>query len=174
MILNGNPAERQKKASVINKFSKDRWLYLMLLPGILYFMIFKYLPMWGVLISFQDFQPYLGFFKSPWVGFSNFTRLFGDPDFGMLFRNTFVIAISNLIFFFPIPIILALMLNEVKNLHFKRVIQTVTYIPHFMSWVVIVGISYLLFTTEGGLINELIKWLVGEKIQFLMNNRIEN
>ncbi|MDD9269037.1 ABC transporter permease [Paenibacillus sp. GCM10023248] len=148
---------------------RNRWLYLMLLPGILYFLIFKYVPMYGVLIAFKNYQPFLGFWDSQWVGMKHFDRFFGDPLFWKLLRNTFILAVYNIVFFFPLPIVIALMLNELRVELFKRTVQTVVYIPHFMSWVVIVSIVYLFFTTEGGLINEGIKFLGGEKINFLLS-----
>jgi putative aldouronate transport system permease protein len=153
----------------MNIIFRDRWLYLMLLPGIIYFILFKYLPMWGVFIAFQDYQPYLGFWRSDWVGLKHFTRFFSDPSFGMLFRNTIVLAIYNLLLFFPLPIIVALMLNEIRREFFKRTIQTLIYIPHFFSWVVVVGIFYILFTVEGGTVNDLIVKMGGEKINFLLS-----
>jgi putative aldouronate transport system permease protein len=148
---------------------RDRWLYLMLFPGLVYFILFKYFPMWGVLISFQDYQPYLGFWKSEWVGLKHFIRLFNEPTFGLLFWNTVVLAMYNLLFFFPLPIIVALMLNEVRKEFFKRFVQTLIYIPHFFSWVVVVGVFYILFTVEGGAVNELIVKMGGEKINFLLS-----
>jgi putative aldouronate transport system permease protein len=149
---------------------RDQWLYYMLLPGIIYFILFKYLPMWGVLISFQNYQPFLGFWHSDWVGMKHFTRFFGEPTFWMLLRNTIVLAMYNLVFFFPLPIIVALMLNEVRKEAFKRFVQTMIYIPHFFSWVVVVGMVYMLFTVEGGLVNELIARAGGEKINFLISS----
>ncbi|CAH1210720.1 putative multiple-sugar transport system permease YteP [Paenibacillus allorhizoplanae] len=153
----------------MKRMLRNRWLYLMLLPGILYFLIFKYVPMYGVLIAFKNYQPFLGFWDSQWVGMKHFDRFFGDPLFWRLLSNTFILAIYNIVFFFPLPIIIALMLNELRIELFKRTIQTVVYIPHFMSWVVIVSIVYLFFTTEGGLVNEGIKSLGGEKINFLLS-----
>ncbi|WP_199613770.1 ABC transporter permease [Paenibacillus alkalitolerans] len=152
----------------LKDIARDRWLYLMLLPGVLYFMAFKYLPMYGVVIAFMDYKPYLGFAESPWVGWKHFERFFGEPQFWQLFRNTAVLALYNLIFFFPLPIMLALLLNELRRERFKRFVQTCVYVPHFVSWVVVVGIFYLLFTTEGGVINELIFLLTGERIAFLL------
>ncbi|RTE00753.1 sugar ABC transporter permease, partial [Paenibacillus whitsoniae] len=148
---------------------RNRWLYLMLLPGILFFLIFKYIPMYGVLIAFKNYQPFLGFWDSKWVGMKHFDRFFGDPLFWRLLRNTFVLALYNIVFFFPLPIVIALMLNELRKEFLKRTIQTLVYIPHFMSWVVIVSIVYLFFTTEGGLVNEAIKALGGDKINFLVS-----
>jgi putative aldouronate transport system permease protein len=156
-------------ARLIGRTLRNHRLYIMLLPGIVYFVVFKYLPMWGVLIAFKDYQPFLGFFGSQWVGGKHFARFFGDPLFWMLLRNTVLLAFYNLIFFFPMPIVLALLLNELRHLVFKRIVQTLVYIPHFVSWVVVVGIAYIFFTTEGGLVNELIERAGGEKELFLVS-----
>jgi len=132
---------------------RNRWLYIMLLPGVVYYLIFKFGPMIGLIAAFKDYQPFLGFFRSPWVGFKHFERLFTSGSFLRLLQNTLVISFLNLLFFFPVPIIIALLLNEVKVNWFKRMVQSFIYIPHFFSWVVVVGISYALFTTEGGVVN---------------------
>lgn len=121
----------------------------MALPGLAYFLVFKYVPMYGLIMAFQDFKPHLGFMDSPWVGMKHFERFFSEDQFWMLFRNTALLAVYNLVFFFPSLIILALMLNEVRLERYKRFVQTLVYIPHFVSWVVVVGIFYILFTTEG-------------------------
>mgnify|MGYP000527782308 CR=1 FL=1 len=147
---------------------KNKFIYLMILPGILYFIIFKYIPMWGIVIAFQDYQPFLGVTNSPWAGFKHFERLFTEPTFFMLFKNTLILFFMNIIIYFPIPIILSLMLNEVRKEVFKRTIQTVIYIPFFMSWVIIVSLSYVLLTSQGGIINELLLSLGFEKINFLV------
>lgn len=141
----------------------------MLLPGMLYFLVYKYLPMLGLVISFQNYQPFLGVSGSDWVGFDHFERFFNEPTFWLLFRNTLILACYNILFFFPLPIIVALMLNEITRDRVKRTIQTLIYIPHFVSWVVVVGIVYLFFTTEGGLVNELLAYLGFEKIPFLLS-----
>lgn len=156
------------KKRPISVIIRDRWLYLLLLPGLLYFLLFKYLPMAGILIAFKDFQPFLGFFRSAWVGGKHFNRLFTGHVFWMLFRNTMLIGLYNIVFFFPLPIAIALMLNEVGNLFYKRLVQTVIYIPHFISWVVVVGITYVLFTTNG-IVNQFLTSLGLEKINFLLN-----
>lgn len=148
---------------------RNKWLYIMLLPGLLYFIIFKYVPMYGLLLAFKNYQPFLGFVDSEWVGLKHFNRFFGDPLFWKLLSNTFILAAYNILFFFPLPIILALMLNELRSQAYKKWIQTMVYIPHFMSWVVIVSIAYLFFTTEGGLVNEAIASMGGEKVQFLLS-----
>ncbi|WP_420819497.1 ABC transporter permease [Paenibacillus thalictri] len=148
---------------------KNRWMYYMLAPGILYFFIFKYVPMWGVLIAFQDYSPFTGFWGSPWIGFEHFRTFFGEPQFWQLFGNTLILALYNIFFFFPLPIVIALMLNEIRKEVYKRTIQSLIYIPHFISWVVVVGLAYILFTTEGGIFNELVASFGGEKINFLLN-----
>lgn len=158
-----------KRSLVFRDLIRDRWLYLILFPGILYFIIFKYVPMWGLVMAFQDYKPHLGFAGSPWVGLKHFERFFSEPQFWMLFRNTIILAVYNLVFFFPLPIVLALMLNEVRKEAFKRFSQTLLYLPHFVSWVVAVGIFYILFTTEGGIVNEMIARLGMEKIPFLLS-----
>jgi putative aldouronate transport system permease protein len=144
----------------------------MLLPGIVYFVIYKYGPMWGISLAFKNYRPFLGFFGSAWVGFENFERFFTDRAFMQLFSNTLILSLLNLVINFPVPIIFALLLNEVRNHYFKRIIQTVTYLPHFMSWVVVAGLSYVMFTTEGGIINEGIKALGFPPINFLSSEKL--
>ncbi|MFP4978513.1 ABC transporter permease [Paenibacillus sp. CN-4] len=161
---------RQKRSALIRDLVRDKWMYLMLLPGVLYFVIFKYVPMYGVTMAFQDYKPHLGFTGSPWVGFKHFERFFSEPQFWTLFRNTLILALYNLIFFFPLPIILSLMLNELRRERFKRFVQTLIYIPHFVSWVVVVGIFYILFTTENGIINELLYQITGNRVPFLLES----
>lgn len=145
-------------------------LYLMILPGVLYFIVFKYIPMGGLVIAFQDYQPALGILGSPWVGFKHFIRFFTEPTFLMLLKNTLSLFFLGLVFGFPLPIVFALMLNELKNAKFKKGIQTLIYIPHFMSWVIVVSITYMLLSQQGGLINELIAKFGGERISFLTSN----
>jgi putative aldouronate transport system permease protein len=153
----------------IRQLVRDRWLYLIMLPGALYFLVFKYWPMYGIIIAFKDYQPFLGVNGSKWVGLKYFERFFSEPTFWMLFKNTTIFGFYNLVFFFPLPIIIALMLNEIRREVFRRFVQTLIYVPHFVSWVVAVGIAYVLLTTEGGLINELMVSFGGEKINFLLS-----
>lgn len=134
-------------------------LYLMIAPGLLYFILFRYLPMGGILIAFQNYEPFDGFRHSEWVGLEHFVRLFGEADFWQLLRNTLILSAMNLFLFFPAPIVLALLLNEARVRAFRKTVQTLTYMPHFLSWVVVVGISVLLFSTQEGAINKLfISW----------------
>lgn len=159
--------EKGKIATVLTAVKKYKLLYLMIFPGLVYFIIFKYLPMGGLVIAFQDYQPFLGITGSSWVGLKHFIRLFTEPTFMMLLRNTLILFAMNIVIFFPLPIIVALMLNELKNRHLKSWIQTIVYIPHFMSWVIIVSITYVFLTVDGGVINELIHSLGFKKISFL-------
>ncbi|MNO48284.1 putative multiple-sugar transport system permease YteP [compost metagenome] len=159
-----------KSASVVTALKRYKLLYLMILPGLLYFIVFKYLPMGGLMIAFQDYQPYLGITGSPWVGLKHFIRLFTEPTFIMLLRNTLILFAMNIVIFFPLPILVALMLNELRNRHLKNWIQTIIYIPHFMSWVIIVSITYVFLTVDGGVINEFIFSLGGKKISFLTSS----
>ncbi|WP_273388059.1 ABC transporter permease [Cohnella zeiphila] len=154
---------------LVSDMKREKLLYLMLLPGLLFFVLFKYLPMLGVVIAFQDYQPFAGILHSPWVGLKHFHRFFMDPDFWMLFKNTLLLAVYNLLFFFPLPIILALMLNEVRKHFFKRFVQTIIYIPHFISWVVVAGLTYTMLTTEGGIVNEALASLGADKVNFLLS-----
>lgn len=161
------PAPEETRLGLWKSIRKYRLLYLMILPGFIYFVIFKYLPMGGLIISFQDYQPFLGIQGSPWVGLKHFIRLFTEPTFIMLLSNTLILFALELIIFFPLPIILSLMLNEVRHKLFKNSIQTMIYIPHFMSWVIIVSITYVFLNVDGGVINEMIAALGGQKISFL-------
>jgi putative aldouronate transport system permease protein len=167
---------RAKQASVVkhgtgkslwNRLLREKYLLLLLLPGLIYFVLFKYVPMWGVLIAFKNYQPYTGFFASEWVGLDNFRQFFQDPIFFRLVRNTLLLGLYDIVFFFPAPILLALLLNEVRISLYKRLIQTLVYVPHFLSMVIVASITYLMLTTEGGIINQLLEPLIGRKVDFL-------
>jgi len=157
----------KQEANWKRQIRRNKWLYVLVLPGFLYFVIFKYLPMWGIVIAFQDYQPFLGIRNSEWVGFENFTTFFSNPDFFRLLRNTLILAIYDLIFFFPAPIIIALLLNEIRMAFFKRTIQTLVYVPHFVSMVIIASITYVFLTPQGGILYELIAWITGKPIDVL-------
>lgn len=149
---------------------KDKYLWLLALPGIVYFITFKYVPMWGILISFQEYSPFKGLWRSDWIGLDHYVRFFTNPDFLLLFRNTLAINFFNLAFFFPLPILISLMLNEVRKEYFKRTVQSIIYLPHFLSWVVIVGITFLLLSESEGIINKLLVALGFEPFGFLTNS----
>jgi putative aldouronate transport system permease protein len=142
-------------------------MYLMILPGFLFFIIFKYIPMGGLIIAFQEFDPFLGFLDSPWVGLDNFNRLFTDPDFWTLLFNTLILSGLNLFLFFPAPILIAILLNEVRRAWFRKSVQTIIYLPHFLSWVVVVSITVLLFATQDGGINKLLAGMGYDRIELM-------
>ena len=161
------PPVQRRRTSLARRMWRYRTLYLMALPGIVYFLVFKYLPMGGLIISFQEYRPFLGILGSPWVGFEHFVRLFTEDTFFMLLRNTLVLSLLLMLISFPVPIVLALLLNELRSKIFQRSVQTIIYIPHFMSWVIVVSIFYVMLTTDSGAINNLIVALGGEPIGFL-------
>lgn len=129
--------------------------------------LFSYVPMYGVQLAFRDYNPIMGITGSPWVGFDHFTRFFNSYQFKQLIGNTLILSLYSLIVGFPIPIILALALNQVKNSKFKKLVQTVTYAPHFISVVVLVGMLGIFFSVNGGLVNEVIKLFGGEPKLFM-------
>jgi putative aldouronate transport system permease protein len=146
-----------------------KYLYLLALPGILYFLIFKFLPMWGLLIAFKDYNPYSGFWGSEWTGMKQFNDLFADHNFYLMLRNTVTINIFGLVFMFPVPIILAVMLNEVRHEAFKRFNQSIVYMPHFLSWVVVASMTFFVLSTDVGIVNKLITESGRESVSFLSN-----
>lgn len=162
--------EKGKRKSLWHGLRRDKFLYLLMFPGLVFFILFKYVPMWGIVIAFQDYSPYLGVVQSKWVGFEHFNRLFSNPDFVKLLRNTTMISIMSLLFFFPMPIIFSLLLNEVRNVVFKRILQSIVYLPHFLSWVIIAGITFLLFSQTSGIVNLLLASYGEDKVDFLTNS----
>jgi len=148
-------------------FSRNRYIYIMLIPVVLYFIIFYYIPLWGAHIAFKNYIPSRGYMRSPWVGLQNFKDFFGSYYFFRLIRNTILINIYDIIFGFPAPIILALLLNEIRVNSFKRIVQTVTYLPHFISIIVICGMIRDFFSRMG-IINVLLGQISGmDPIAFL-------
>lgn len=142
-------------------------LYLLMLPGLLYFAVFKYAPMGGVVIAFKQFQIADGLWRSPWVGFDNFQRFFSGVYFGQIMLNTLLISFYKLVIGFPAPILLALMLNEIGRKWYKRVMQTLSYLPHFLSWVIIYGLMIAFLAPNEGLVNQLLHNAGWDKISFL-------
>ncbi|WP_145947228.1 sugar ABC transporter permease [Paenibacillus sp. Y412MC10] len=137
-------------------------IYLMILPGLLYFIIFKYIPMFGISIAFMKYSPFKGITGSEWVSLHYFRRLFAEGDFLLLLKNTLLLNLLDVLFFFPAPILVALLLNEVRARRIKTAVQTILYAPNFISWVVIVGITIVLFATGSGGINQLLEdWGLG-------------
>lgn len=143
--------------------------YLMIFPGVLLFVIFRYLPMFGVFIAFKDYTPFRGVWKSEWIGFQNFVKLFSEQDFLLLLKNTLYLNLLDTFIGFPFPILLALLLNEVRIKYFKNTMQTILYAPHFLSWVVIVGITVLFMRSQDGGLNILLDALGYARIDFMTN-----
>ncbi|MFD0675849.1 MULTISPECIES: ABC transporter permease [unclassified Paenibacillus] len=153
------------------KSIRRNWdLYVLILPVIAYFVIFHYLPMYGVQIAFKDFMAVKGIGGSPWVGLKHFERFFNSYYAWRLIRNTLGISLYQLAVSFPIPIILALLINEVRNNKFKRIVQTVTYAPHFLSTVVMVGLILVFLSPKNGMINLVIIALGGDPVYFMVEN----
>ena len=125
---------------LVRDLKMNKWKYIIMLPVIVYFILFAYKPMYGLLIAFQDYVPFKGMAGSKWVGFKHFNTFFHDYYFLRVLRNTVVISFLSIVFGFPAPIIFALLLNEVRNIGFKRTVQTVTYLPHFISMVIVCGL----------------------------------
>lgn len=160
----------EKLSRIGREMVKKRWLYFLLIPGILFFAIFKYVPMYGLKIAFQDYNQYDPS-KSTWVGFQQFIDLFSKQSFIPVLRNTIVISLLKLILGFPIPVILALMMNEMKSLKFKKISQTLLYLPHFISWVILSGIIMTLLDPDNGMITNFLQMLTGERIMVLTDSR---
>ena len=166
------PQARQKAGNSLKLLGKDlrknKWLYLIALPAVLYFLVYCYYPMYGAVIAFKNFSPAEGILGSPWVGFKYFLRFFNGVYFFRLIRNTFLLNFYDLLWGFPASIILALLLNEIRSSLLKRTVQTVTYLPHFISTVVICGMI-VDFTSTSGLINNIISSFGGTRANLLMD-----
>jgi putative aldouronate transport system permease protein len=146
---------------------QSRYMYLFVLPGLLYFIVYKYVPLLGSVIAFQDFSPFKGFLHSPWIGFKHFRTIFEDTEVMRVLYNTLTLSFLQIAFAFPVPILLALMLNEVRNELYKKIIQSIVYLPHFLSWVVVVGIATLILRSDGLINNVLYDWFGMESYPFL-------
>ncbi len=166
-------ARRPARFGWLKSFSgyrKNYVLTLMFIPVIAYYLIFKYAPMYGIVLAFKDYSIRKGILGSPWVGFTVFEELFATHTFVRAFRNTVIISLLRWVFGFPMPIILALMLNELKNLRFKKTMQTISYLPHFLSWIILTGLFTQLLSPTNGPINYIISLLGGKPIYFLADN----
>ena len=157
--------------SLAHHMWEARFIYLLLLPGIVYFALFHYGPMSGLILAFKKFNARLGIWGSPWIGLINFQRIFSTPAAILAIRNTFIINLSRLVIEFPMPIILALLINEMRGRRVKRVYQTIYTFPHFLSWV-IVSTILTNFLSNGGAVNTIIVALGGERINFLADESI--
>ncbi|KAA9002089.1 sugar ABC transporter permease [Paenibacillus spiritus] len=146
---------------------------MMSIPFVIWVFIFSYVPLWGWTMAFQNYKPAKSFSEQKWVGFDNFTRLFQDDRFYLVLRNTLVMSGLGLVFGFIVPIIFAVMLNELRGNKFKRTVQTVSYLPHFVSWVVVAGIVTKMLSIDGGIINQLLLWtnIIDKPIQFMAEGK---
>ena len=162
------PKSESLAARAKKDWKRNKSLYLLVVPVLLFYICFHYKPMYGAIIAFQDYNPRKGISGSEWVGFQQFIRFFNSPYFGRLLRNTLLLSVYGIIFGFPMPIILALLLNELKAEKYKKVVQTVTYLPHFISMVVVTGMIKD-FTQSTGLINDIVVMLGGERTSLIMN-----
>src|SRR5699024_8395478 len=160
----------KKRETAIRTWAKSYWkhkyLFLMFLPCIIYFLVFNYGPMYGIILAFKDYKFIDGVLGSAWNGLDNFRELFSGRDFPLAFRNTVIISFYKLVFGFPAPIILAILLNEIRHMLYKRFIQTLSYLPHFFSWVVLAGIFMEVFSPTRGIVNYIITSLGGSEIFF--------
>ena len=146
-------------------------LYAMAVPGVVWLVLFRYIPMMGSIIAFQEYQIFRGFLQSPWVGLAHFQRLFASPDFYRVFRNTLILGFYNVFLTFPIPVALAVLINEVQRVTIKRGIQTVLYLPHFFSWVIIAGLTFNLLSLNGP-VNSLVKLLGHSPVLFMQRESL--
>jgi putative aldouronate transport system permease protein len=158
---------RGRKNKLWARMVRYRWLYLLLLPGAVYFALFKYAPMYGAIIAFKDYVPFLGIGGSQWVGLAQFQQFFNNPDFVRLLVNTLILALLSLVIAFPVTIFMALMLNEMRLMVLKRTVQTLIYIPHFLAWTVVASLTYLLFSQGAGPLFGFLNALMGTHIDFL-------
>jgi putative aldouronate transport system permease protein len=154
-----------------SKTGQNIYLYLMLVPVVAYYAIFHYAPMYGLVMAFQNFKPFKRVLGSPWVGFENFRVLFTGPYFVRLLRNTLLLNIYDLAFGFPAPIVLALVFNEIGNLRFKKVTQTISYLPYFISIVILTGLVVNFLSPSTGVVNAIIKGFGGTPVYFLADPR---
>ncbi len=160
---------------MLRQLVEYRYLHLMVIPGIIFFLVFKYVPMYGIIIAFKNYKGAAGGFSAimsaPWIGFKNFETFFKSLYCERVFKNTIYLSLLRLIFSFPAPILLALLINEIRRNWFKRTVQTITYMPYFLSWVVVAGLLNTMLSPDNGAINTLIKMSGGQPIYFLTSKQ---
>ncbi|MGO4545663.1 ABC transporter permease [Paenibacillus sp. 2TAB23] len=166
---NTQTSSTNKRNRFWSKAFQQRYLYLMSLPFVLWIFIFSYVPVWGWLTAFQNYKPKDSIFNQKWVGLDNFIELFQDERFYIVLRNTLAMSTMGLVVSFTIPVIFALLLNEMRGQFFKRSVQTISYLPHFVSWVVVAGLVSKMLSTDGGAVNQLLMYLniIDSPIQFM-------
>ncbi|MNI28049.1 putative multiple-sugar transport system permease YteP [compost metagenome] len=149
------------------RFKQNIPLLIMFIPVIAFFLIFKYIPILGNVIAFKDYNLMTGIWNSPWAGLKHFEMLFTQPQTSIIIRNTIVLSLLSITVSFPFPIIIAILLNEIRLMRFKKVVQTLIYLPHFFSWVIVGGIVVTIFSQQSGIVNKLIEMWTGQTIPFL-------
>lgn len=167
-----NPPKK-RKTGIWRSVLQQKYLYFMSIPFVIWLFVFNYLPVWGWTMAFQNYKPAKSFSEQKWVGFKNFVDLFQDERFYLVLRNTLAMSLMGLIAGFVIPITFAVLLNELRGKYFKRTVQTVSYLPHFVSWVVVGGIITKMLSIDGGIVNEVLVSLhiINEPIQFMAQGK---
>ena len=171
MTKNGNVLNRKIRSKFLINFKSEIFLHVLVLPTIIYFFIFAYLPMYGMIIAFQDFSFAKGVLGSKWVGFEHFRQFFNSMYFGRLIKNTILLSVYSIIWGMPFPVIFALLLNELKGKYYKRFVQTVSYFPHFISVVIVVGILVNFLSPVDGIVNIIRGHFNLEPINFMQESR---
>ena len=168
------PAQEPRKLTgtqkILTKMWQQRFLYMLVIPGMVSLILFSYVPIYGIQLAFKSYKVSLGIWGSPWNDFAHFTRIFNDPDFWSVTRNTLIISFMKIVTGFPVPIILSLLLNEVRGTVFKRASQTILYLPNFISWIVIASLIYGLFSTQVGVYGKLFTALFGGTAPPILGN----
>ncbi len=165
--------QKKRKTGIWRSILQQKYLYLMSMPFVIWLFVFNYLPVWGWTMAFQNYKPAKSFSEQKWVGFKNFVDLFQDERFYLVLRNTLAMSLMGLVAGFVIPITFAVLLNELRGKYFKRTVQTISYLPHFVSWVVVAGIVTKMLSIDGGIVNEILVSLhiIDEPIQFMAQGK---
>jgi putative aldouronate transport system permease protein len=168
-----SPVSLIKRRSRWSKIIEQRFLFLMSVPFVIWLIIFHYIPIWGWTMAFQKYKPGKSFSEQTWVGFDNFVTLFHEPHFYLVLRNTLAMSFLSLIVGYTVPILFAILLNEVRVMSIKRTMQTISYLPHFVSWVIVAGLVTKMLSTDGGIVNQLLLTLhvIDKPIQFMAQGK---
>ncbi|MDF2651923.1 MAG: sugar transporter ATPase [Paenibacillus sp.] len=165
----GSETNKKPRNAFTKEIVKNYDLYLLLVPGVIFFFVFCYIPMFGLIVAFKDYNIFKGVFASDWVGLAHFRDMLTIPDFYRIVRNTLLLNVLGLIVGFPAPIILALLLNEVRSKYFKKISQSLLYLPHFMSWIIMGGIIYNILSPKYGIANDILRFFGMEEIYFMID-----
>ncbi|MCY9695669.1 ABC transporter permease [Paenibacillus alginolyticus] len=170
MISGDQPVKKRMTTHVWKTFLRYKWLYLLMVPGIVYYIIYHYVPMFGLVIAFKKYNLMKGLWGSEWVGFDNFRMIFSSPEFPSLMRNTILISVYRILFNMLPDVMLALILNEIRAPWFKRVVQTITYGPHFLSWIIVYGLVFSFFAPGAGLVTTFFRDIGWGELDVLTNS----